>query len=76
MHFFLYNHVINSTIKNIYSCLSNSNRRNYVIGVRALLIDKDQNPKWKPATIQEVTEELVNDYFKKLPEDQELRHKL
>lgn len=44
--------------------------------MRALLIDKDQNPKWNPPTIQEVSDELVDAYFKRLPEDQELRHKL
>jgi enoyl-CoA hydratase/carnithine racemase len=32
-------------------------------GVRALLIDKDKQPKWVPAGFAEVTDELVNQHF-------------
>ncbi len=32
-------------------------------GIRAQLIDKDRNPKWSPATLAEVTSEMVDDYF-------------
>jgi len=32
-------------------------------GVRALLVDKDKNPKWKPTTVQEVTKDMVDKYF-------------
>lgn len=33
-------------------------------GIRALLIDKDKSPRWSPATLEEVTPELVEDHFR------------
>jgi enoyl-CoA hydratase/carnithine racemase len=38
-------------------------------GVRALLIDKDQKPKWNPPTIEGVTRELVEEHFKPVSND-------
>jgi enoyl-CoA hydratase/carnithine racemase len=32
-------------------------------GVRALVIDKDNAPKWNPATLEEVTPEMVERFF-------------
>lgn len=42
-------------------------------GVRALLVDKDQKPQWNPKTVEEVTEDMVNFYFRKLPDNLELK---
>jgi enoyl-CoA hydratase len=41
-------------------------------GVRALLIDKDQKPVWKPARIEDINEDDIAAYFAPLPEDKEL----
>ena len=32
-------------------------------GVRALLIDKDKSPYWKPAGLHQVSQHLVDGYF-------------
>ncbi|XP_012266471.2 3-hydroxyisobutyryl-CoA hydrolase, mitochondrial isoform X2 [Athalia rosae] len=41
-------------------------------GVRALLVDKDQNPVWKPATINEISPKDIMAKFAKLPATEEL----
>jgi enoyl-CoA hydratase/carnithine racemase len=38
-------------------------------GVRALLIDKDQKPKWNPPTIDGVTREMVEAHFQPVAND-------
>lgn len=32
-------------------------------GIRAVLVDKDQNPKWNPANLSDVRDEIINVYF-------------
>jgi len=32
-------------------------------GVRALLVDRDRNPKWSPARLEDVTDAMVDAYF-------------
>src|SRR6185295_6041742 len=36
-------------------------------GVRALIIDKDQAPKWNPARLEDVGTDVVSGYFAALP---------
>ena len=37
-------------------------------GVRALLVDKDNQPRWQPAAPEEVSDEMVEKMFEALPE--------
>nr|XP_046259748.1 3-hydroxyisobutyryl-CoA hydrolase, mitochondrial isoform X1 [Scatophagus argus] len=37
-------------------------------GVRAVLVDKDQSPKWNPSTLEEVSEQFVEQCFASLGE--------
>jgi len=43
------------------NCLRNND---FPEGVRALLVDKDKNPRWKPDSLEGVTDEMVENYFK------------
>ncbi len=40
-------------------------------GVRAVIVDKDNAPRWNPATPQGVTEDLIDSIFAPLPADDE-----
>jgi enoyl-CoA hydratase len=39
-------------------------------GVRAAVIDKDRNPKWSPAAIEDVTPEMIAPYFAEIGADE------
>jgi enoyl-CoA hydratase len=51
-------------------------RGDFFEGVRALLIERDNEPKWNPETRSEVSEAVVNGYFEKLPDEPDLDLKL
>lgn len=42
----------------------------FIEGVRAVIIDKDHTPVWAPATLEEVSEEAVAQYFAPLGDDE------
>jgi enoyl-CoA hydratase len=44
----------------------------FIEGVRALLVDKDRAPKWRPGTLAEVTDAEVARLLAPLPADEEL----
>lgn len=42
-------------------------------GCRAMLFDKDENPRWNPKTLEEVTKEQVDRFFASVPDGDELK---
>jgi enoyl-CoA hydratase len=43
-------------------------RHDFVEGVRALLVDKDQQPRWQPPTPEAVTDHMIDTIFAPLPD--------
>ncbi|WOK37840.1 enoyl-CoA hydratase/isomerase family protein [Sphingomonas sp. C3-2] len=43
-------------------------RHDFIEGVRAVIVDKDNAPKWNPATPEEVSDHLIDTIFAPLPE--------
>jgi enoyl-CoA hydratase len=46
-------------------------RPDFAEGVRAVIVDKDNAPKWDPATPEGVGDDLINSIFAPLPKDEE-----
>ena len=51
-------------------CLRFAQNADFVEGVRAVLVDKCNQPKWKPSKPAEINAEQVEWYFKPLPDDE------
>jgi len=45
-------------------------RHDFLEGVRAVIIDKDNQPRWNPATPDGVTEHVIDQIFAPLPQDE------
>jgi enoyl-CoA hydratase len=45
-------------------------RHDFIEGVRALIVDKDNAPRWDPATPDGVSDHLIDQIFAPLPEDE------
>jgi enoyl-CoA hydratase len=46
-------------------------RPDFVEGVRALIFDKDNKPQWNPATLEEVSDAMIDTIFVPLPTDKQ-----
>jgi enoyl-CoA hydratase len=46
-------------------------RHDFLEGVRAVIIDKDNAPKWDPAKLEDVSDAMLDEIFAPLPVDQE-----
>ena len=46
-------------------------RHDFIDGVRAVIVDKDNAPRWEPPTLEGVTRAMLDELFSPLPADEE-----
>ncbi|KAL1188003.1 putative 3-hydroxyisobutyryl-CoA hydrolase 3 [Cardamine amara subsp. amara] len=44
--------------------------KDFVEGCRAILVDKDRNPKWEPRRLEDMKDSMVDQYFEKMEEEE------
>ncbi|KAJ6381841.1 hypothetical protein OIU77_030493 [Salix suchowensis] len=64
--------ISNELSTNIALPFRSSLRNDFAEGVRAVLVDKDQKPKWDPSSLEEVDQSEVESLFKPLSSEAEL----
>ncbi len=50
-----------------------SRRPDFIEGVRAVILDKDNAPRWSPGALEDVTADVLDAIFAPLPPDEEWR---
>ena len=45
-------------------------RHDFLEGVRAVIVDKDNAPRWNPASAEGVSDHLIDQIFAPLPDDE------
>lgn len=38
----------------------------FIEGIRALIVDKDRSPRWRPARLEDVSDEMIADFMRPL----------
>ncbi|KAM7465073.1 hypothetical protein LguiB_012635 [Lonicera macranthoides] len=44
--------------------------KDFIEGCRAILLDKDRNPKWNPSKLEQISDEMVDRYFSKVDDEE------
>ncbi|XP_024022213.1 3-hydroxyisobutyryl-CoA hydrolase 1 [Morus notabilis] len=53
-----------------FSVMQGQVSKDFVEGCRALLLDKDKNPKWQPSKLELISESMVDRYFSKVDDEE------